>query len=120
MQIQGASAPEVIVQKSDAEIRILLDAQKRKGWIRIRPFLTSLSKKLTHKAHAAWIGLVLGLVGSVFTVQFIRNMLYGTQPLDWTIFATVAALLLLVAATAWAIPAWRASRLDPVQAVRME
>jgi len=68
----------------------------------------------------AWIGLVLGLVGSVFTVQFIRNMLYGTQPLDWTIFATVAALLLLVAATACVIPAWRASRLDPVQALRME
>lgn len=68
----------------------------------------------------AWIGLVVGLVGSAFTVQLIRNMLYGTQPLDWTIFAAVAALLLIVAATACAIPAWRASRLDPVQALRME
>jgi predicted permease len=68
----------------------------------------------------AWVGLILGLIGSGFTVQLIRSMLYGTQPLDWTIFATVAALLLIVAATACAIPAWRASRLDPVQALRME
>ncbi len=68
----------------------------------------------------AWIGLVLGLVGSGFTVQLIRNMIYGGQPLDWIIFAEVAALLLVVAATACAIPAWRASRLDPVQALRME
>ena len=68
----------------------------------------------------AWIGLILGLVCSGFSVQLIRNMLYGAQPLDWTIFTAVAALLLIVAATACAIPAWRASRLDPVQALRME
>ncbi len=68
----------------------------------------------------AWIGLILGLIGSAFTVQLIRNMLYGAQPLDWTIFATVAALLMVVAAIACAIPAWRASRLNPVQALRME
>jgi putative ABC transport system permease protein len=68
----------------------------------------------------AWIGLVLGLIGSGFSVQFLRSMLYGTQPLDWTIFATVAAVLSLVATTACVIPAWRASRLDPVQALRME
>ncbi|MGC1296308.1 MAG: FtsX-like permease family protein, partial [Alloacidobacterium sp.] len=68
----------------------------------------------------AWIGLVLGLIASGFTVQLIRSMLYGAQPLDWTIFTAVAALLSLVAATACVIPAWRASRLDPVQALRME
>jgi putative ABC transport system permease protein len=68
----------------------------------------------------AWIGLVLGLIGSGFSVQFLRSMLYSTQPLDWTIFATVAAVLSLVATTACVIPAWRASRLDPVQALRME
>lgn len=68
----------------------------------------------------AWIGLVLGLIGSAFSVQLIRSMLYGAQPLDWTVFVAVAAALLLVAATACAIPAWRASRLDPMQTLRME
>jgi predicted permease len=68
----------------------------------------------------AWIGLVLGLIGSGFTAQFIRNMLYGAEPIDWSIFTAVAALLSLVAATACAIPAWHASRLDPIQALRME
>jgi len=68
----------------------------------------------------AWIGLVTGLISSGFAGQLIRSMLYGAQPLDWTIFVIVAALLLFVAATACAIPAWRASRLDPVQALRAE
>ena len=95
---------------SEIGIRIALGAQ-RSSVVRLLLF-----DGLT----PAWIGLVLGLVGSGFTVQLIRNMLYGAQPLDWTIFTAVAALLLLVAATACAIPAWRASRLDPVQALRME
>ena len=53
-------------------------------------------------------------------VQLIRSMLYGTEPLDPTIYAAVAGLLLMVAAIACMAPAWRASRLDPMQALRME
>jgi ABC-type lipoprotein release transport system permease subunit len=47
-------------------------------------------------------------------------MLYETEPLDVAVFATVAAILLLVAAMACILPAWRASRLDPIQALRTE
>jgi ABC-type lipoprotein release transport system permease subunit len=47
-------------------------------------------------------------------------MLYGTQPLDPAVFTVVAAMLVLVAALACMVPAWRASRLDPMQALRME
>lgn len=68
----------------------------------------------------AWVGLVIGLIGSVFAGQLIRNMLYGAKPLDWSIYVTVAALLLFVAATTCVIPAWHASRLDPMQALRTE
>jgi predicted permease len=68
----------------------------------------------------AWIGLILGLIGSGFVVQLIRNMLFGTSPLDWSIFAEVALLLFAVALIACAVPAWRASRLDPMQALRAE
>jgi ABC-type lipoprotein release transport system permease subunit len=47
-------------------------------------------------------------------------MLYGTSPFDPAVFVLVAVMLLLVAAFACALPAWRASRLDPMQALRTE
>jgi putative ABC transport system permease protein len=65
-------------------------------------------------------GLVLGLAASAGAARLIQSMLYGTQPLDPEVFAAVAATLLAVAALACLIPAWRASRIDPVQALRME
>jgi predicted permease len=65
-------------------------------------------------------GLVLGLAASAGTVRLIQSMLFGTRPLDPAIFAAVAATLLVVAALACLIPAWRASRIDPMQALRTE
>jgi predicted permease len=65
-------------------------------------------------------GLTLGLAASVGAVRLIQSMLYGTRPLDPAIFAAVAASLLVVAALACLIPAWRASRIDPMQALRSE
>jgi putative ABC transport system permease protein len=47
-------------------------------------------------------------------------MLFGTRPFDPIVFAVVSATLLAVAALACAMPAWRASRLDPMQALRTE
>ena len=68
----------------------------------------------------AFYGLVLGLAASVGAVRLIQSMLYGTRPLDPAIFASVAASLLIVAALACLVPAWRASRIDPMQALRSE
>jgi putative ABC transport system permease protein len=68
----------------------------------------------------ALYGLTLGLAASVWAVRLIQSMLYGTQPLDPAIFASVAASMLAVAALACLVPAWRASRIDPMQALRME
>jgi predicted permease len=68
----------------------------------------------------AFYGLVLGLAASVGAVRLIQSMLYGTKPLDPAIFASVAATLLAVAALACLVPAWRASRIDPMQALRTE
>ena len=65
-------------------------------------------------------GLMLGLTASVGEVRLIQAMLYGTPPLDPAIFAEVAATLLLVTALACLVPAWRASRIDPMQALRIE
>lgn len=68
----------------------------------------------------ALYGLVLGLLVSVGAVRLIQSMLYGTWSLDPTIFAAVAALLLVVASLSCLVPAWRASRIDPMQALRSE
>ena len=65
-------------------------------------------------------GLVLGLVTGGFAVRLLRTLLYGTSPLDWSVFAEVTVVLTLVAVIACALPAWRASLLDPMQALRME
>ena len=68
----------------------------------------------------ALYGLVLGLAASIGAIRFIQSMLYGTRPVDPAIFATVAATLLIVAALACLFPAWRASQIDPMQALRSE
>jgi ABC-type antimicrobial peptide transport system permease subunit len=68
----------------------------------------------------ALYGLTLGLAASVGAVRLIQSMLYGTRPLDPAIFASVAASLLIVAALACLVPAWRASRIDPMEALRSE
>jgi predicted permease len=65
-------------------------------------------------------GLVLGLVASVGVTRLIESLLFGTKPLDLAVFVVVSVTLLVVAALACALPAWRASRLDPMQALRTE
>jgi putative ABC transport system permease protein len=68
----------------------------------------------------ALAGLIAGLAGSAVVVRLIRSLLYGIEPYDSTVFLAVMTILLAVAALACTIPAWRASRLDPLQALRME
>ena len=55
-------------------------------------------------------GLVLGLVASVGVTRLIESLLFGTKPLDLAVFVVVSVTLLVVAALACALPAWRASR----------
>lgn len=68
----------------------------------------------------ALLGLVLGLAASAGATQLIRSMLYGTAPYDPAVLAAVILILLLIASIACMFPAWRASRLNPMQALRTE
>lgn len=65
-------------------------------------------------------GLLLGLAGAMAPARMIRSLLYGVQPLDAGVFVAVAITLLAVAAIACLLPAWRASRVDPITALRYE
>jgi predicted permease len=65
-------------------------------------------------------GLALGLAGAAAATQLIRSLLVDTHPLDLAVYIVVSAVLLAVAALACLVPAWSASRLDPMQALRTE
>jgi putative ABC transport system permease protein len=68
----------------------------------------------------ALIGLAIGLLGGAAASQLIRSMLYGVRPLDSAIFIAVGVVLVFVAAFSCLVPAWHASRLDPMRALRVE
>jgi len=65
-------------------------------------------------------GAIAGLVAALALSQFIESLLFGVTPTDPTTFAGVIAALLAVAAIACSFPAWRATRVDPTQALRAE
>ena len=68
----------------------------------------------------AGIGVVLGLVGALFATRLLQGMLFGVSAFNPAIFAVNAIFLMCVALAACLIPARRASRLDPNQALHHE
>jgi ABC-type antimicrobial peptide transport system permease subunit len=66
------------------------------------------------------IGLVIGLAGGATAGALIRSILYGTSPFDPVVFATMIGSLLLTAIVACVVPAVRASRIEPMEALRTE
>ncbi len=108
--LYGVLAYLVTQRTSEIGIRIALGAMR--GQL--------MRKVLLDGMWPALFGLGFGLAASAVTVRLIRSMLFETEPMDPAVFAEVAVVLLLVAALACIVPAWRASRLDPVQALRTE
>jgi len=67
----------------------------------------------------AGIGLVLGLLASYGLSRYLETLLFGVQARDWMVFSIVTVLLFAVAALACYIPARRATRIDPIVALRI-
>jgi predicted permease len=66
------------------------------------------------------VGLVAGTVLALLVMQFVRSQLYGLNPHDPGTLAAAALILSLAAGLAALVPALRASRVDPVNALRQE
>jgi putative ABC transport system permease protein len=73
-----------------------------------------------HGMKLALIGMVLGLAGSWALTRFMKRLLFGVEATDLLTFSVVSAFLLLAAFVACYLPARRATKVDPLVALRHE
>ena len=79
-----------------------------------------LKVALTEGTVTIAFGVAAGLVGSLVLTRFLQSMLFSVKPTDAATFATIAALLAAVTLLACLVPAHRATRVDPLIALRHE
>ena len=108
--IYGVMAFAVSQRTQEFGVRIALGAQRARV----------ISMVLREGALLAAIGSVIGLAGAYLTGRALQTTLYGVEALDLQAFLVVAFVLLVAALIASLLPALRASRVDPIEALRSE
>jgi putative ABC transport system permease protein len=108
--LYGVMAFVVARRRKELGIRLALGAQPGLViWLVMREVLLLLA-----------IGLAIGIPSAMALGQFVSSQLYGIQPHDPWIAGSTMLLLTIVSAAAGLIPAHRASRIDPILALRYE
>jgi predicted permease len=108
--LYGVMAFVVARRRKELGIRLALGAQPRGViWMVMREVLVLLS-----------VGLVIGIPAALALGRYVAAQLYGIEPNDPWIAGSTVALLSAVSALAGLIPAHRASRIDPILALRYE
>ncbi|HXW04753.1 MAG TPA: ABC transporter permease [Vicinamibacterales bacterium] len=108
--LYAVMAYSVSVRTSEIGVRMALGAAARQvSWLILRQGLVQLG-----------IGLSLGLAGAYFLSRVLRTLLVQITPTDPVTFAVISLLVTLVAVAACLIPARRATRVDPLVALRSE
>jgi predicted permease len=108
--IYGVLAYTVAQQRREIGIRMALGAGRA----------TVLRQFVLYGLKWAGLGLVLGLIGAFWLMRLLAGFLYGVSPADPAVLAAVAATLLLLALAACLRPAWAATRVDPLRALRQD
>jgi len=108
--IYGVMSYLVTQSTREIGVRIALGAQPRQV----------LCVVIRHGMLLAGLGAIVGVAGSLALTRLLGSQLYGVKPTDALTLAGVTTLLLLVALAACFIPAHRASRVDPMVALRYE
>jgi putative ABC transport system permease protein len=108
--IYGVMSYSFSQRAHEVGIRIALGAQR----------LDILRMALGEGMRIVVIGLALGLVGAAIMTRFFRSMLFGIEPTDPMTFLSVSTILAAIALFACYIPAKRATRVDPLVALREE
>ena len=100
----------VAQRTNEMGVRIALGAQREQV----------LRLMLADGLKPAAIGILVGVLAGAAASQLIRSMLHGVRPLDPVVFGTMVAVVVGVATVSCLIPAWRASRVNPMRALRVE
>jgi putative ABC transport system permease protein len=108
--VYGVMAYSVVARTREIGVRVALGAQPRNVFGMI----------LRQGLGAAVAGLMLGLAGALALGGVLRKLLYGVTPTDPATFVGVVVVLLVVSLAACVVPARRALRVDPLDALRSE
>jgi predicted permease len=106
----GVVAFDVVSRTHEIGLRVALGAERR----------SILGMVLGRAATVAGIGTLLGLAGALALTRVLEGSLFEVTPFDPVTFVAVCVTLLLVALVAAAVPARRATSLDPLIALRQE